>query len=159
MPLGAAAAEITIAQVVRYAPSAGWTRLDAPNAPLEGTLYEARPAVLRAVPIRGALIAICTLGVGCLLMRRPAQRLVIAERAVYWCRRRERTCVAAERIRTYRVKRSRLELVIGTCTLELWGAATAPSAPLLSVRGLTDVDGVRTAMEALMHCVPRRPAS
>ena len=136
--------------------------MDALNAPLEGTLYEARPAVLRAAPIRGALIAICTLGVGCLLMRRPTRRwrLVIAERAVYLLSGRERTRVAAERIRTYRVKRSRLELVIGTCTLELWGGGggDGASAPLLSVRGLTDVDGVRTAMEALMHCVPRRPA-
>ena len=128
----------------------------------ERTLYEARPAVLRAAPVRGALIAVCTLGVGCLLMRRRARRwrLTIAEPAVYWCRGGERTRVAAERIRTYRVKRSRLELVIGTCTLELWGRGDgAASVPLLSVPGLTDVDGVRTAMEALMHCVPRRPAA
>lgn len=70
--------------------------------------------------------------------------------------------VPAERIRTYWLRRSAAERLLGACTLLLYGpseAAPASKGPLstalgnelLVVRGLTDVDGVRTAMEALLH--------
>ena len=122
--------------------------------PAKRIIYEARPAAWRAEPVAGAFIAICTLGLGYWLMRRRTRRLVIAEGAVYFHRGRERLRVAAERIRTYRVKRSRLELLLGTCTLVLYGPGgpeSVSAAPQMRVAGLTDVDGVRTAMEALMH--------
>lgn len=90
-------------------------------------------------------------------------RLVVTDRAVRFDgEARPRCRVPAERIRTYWIRRSLAERLLGACTLLLYGpgeAAPASKGPLstalgnelLVVRGLTDVDGVRTAMEALLH--------
>ena len=90
-------------------------------------------------------------------------RLVVTDKAVRFDGGPAGVCyVPAERIRTYWLRRSAAERLLGACTLLLYGPGAAESASkgrfnfamaneLLVVRGLTDVDGVRTAMEALLH--------